>query len=67
MQQDQNLQEHEQLLTVKQSAKFLGISISSLYLFMQRGELPYAKFGSARRIPKAALLAFIRSHMIANR
>ncbi|MBE3597535.1 MAG: helix-turn-helix domain-containing protein [Limnochordaceae bacterium] len=53
------------LLTVKQAAEFLGISRSQVYALMERGELPYVKIGSSRRIPKRALIAFAARHLVA--
>ena len=44
------------LLTVKEAAAFLRLSRSSLYAMMDRGELPYAKLGRSRRIPRRGLV-----------
>lgn len=43
------------LLTVKQAAKHLGLSRSTLYALMDRGELSYFQFGRARRIDPSDL------------
>jgi excisionase family DNA binding protein len=40
---------------VHEAAEFLSMSRSSIYKLMEAGELPYAKFGKARRIPWRAL------------
>jgi excisionase family DNA binding protein len=45
------------LLTVAAAAAFLSVSRSTLYLAMDRGQLPFVKLGRARRIPRRALLA----------
>lgn len=45
------------LVTVAEAAGFLGVSKSMVYLLMERGELPYAKFGRARRVPRRGLVA----------
>ena len=44
------------LLTVREAAAFLGISRSSLYVLMDRGELPFAKIGRSRRVPRRAVI-----------
>jgi excisionase family DNA binding protein len=43
---------------VTQAAEYLGISRSKIYAIMDSGELAYAKFGKARRIPRRALREF---------
>lgn len=52
------------LLSVREAAAFLRISVAGLYGFMERGELPYAKLGRSRRIPRQALVAFAASRMV---
>jgi len=52
------------LVTVKEAEEFLGIRRSKLYELMERGELPYVKIGSARRIPKRALIALATKHLV---
>lgn len=42
-------------MTIQEAALFSGVGRSFLYEAMKRGELPYVKIGSARRIPKRAL------------
>ena len=44
------------LLTVREAAGFLRLSRSTIYLFMDRGELVFVKLGRSRRIPKRALV-----------
>jgi excisionase family DNA binding protein len=51
------------LVTVREASKLLGLSRSFLYVAMDRGELSYAKFGKARRIPRAAILRFAARHL----
>ena len=51
------------LLTVAQATDLVQLSRSSIYAAMDRGELPYAKFGRARRLPKIALLNWAAAHM----
>ena len=49
----------KKLLTVAESATYLGISRSLLYSYVLRGEIPSIKIGRARRIPVTALDDFI--------
>lgn len=44
------------LLTVVEAAAFLRVSRSTLYVLMDRGALVYVKIGTARRIPRRALI-----------
>ena len=43
------------LVTIREAARFLSLSRSTLYQMMDKGELLYAKIGGSRRIPKQAL------------
>lgn len=52
------------LCTVPQAAAFLSLARSTVYALMDRGEIPFAKFGRARRIPKRALVAFASRHLV---
>ena len=45
------------LLTVVESASFLRVGRSSLYVLMDRGELRFVKIGRSRRIPRRAVIA----------
>jgi excisionase family DNA binding protein len=45
----------EGFVTVPTAAAFLELSRAKLYQTMENQELPFAKFGRARRIPKRAL------------
>ncbi len=44
------------LLTVAEAAEFLKLYRSTLYALMDDGELPFAKIGRARRIPRRAVV-----------
>ncbi|MEI6805518.1 MAG: helix-turn-helix domain-containing protein [Myxococcaceae bacterium] len=46
---------NEGLITVREAARFLSLSRSTLYQMMDKGELHYAKIGGSRRIPRQAL------------
>jgi excisionase family DNA binding protein len=43
---------------VAEAGRFLHLSRAKLYQLMDDHELPYAKFGKARRIPRRALLEY---------
>lgn len=45
----------EGLVSIREAARFLSLSRSTLYQMMDKGELHYAKIGGARRIPRQAL------------
>ena len=53
----------EGLMTVAEASKFLSIGKSKLYELMDAGQLVYAKFGKARRIPKRALVDLAKANM----
>lgn len=44
------------LMRVSEVGRFLGLSRSSVYQLMNRGELPWAKLGRARRVPRRAVV-----------
>jgi excisionase family DNA binding protein len=43
---------------IAEAQAFLGLSRASIYALMDKGELPYARFGRSRRIPRRALVEF---------
>jgi excisionase family DNA binding protein len=47
------------------AARFLALSRSKIYSLMDRGELPYAKMGKSRRIPKRALVEYAKRCLVA--
>lgn len=47
------------LLTVQEAAELLGIKRSKLYELLAAGEIESVKIGAARRVPQAAIEAFI--------
>jgi excisionase family DNA binding protein len=49
----------EGLWTVEQTRKFLSLSTAMVYVLMDRGELPFVRFGRARRIQPAAMRELI--------
>ncbi len=52
------------LMTTKEAAAFLGVSIAKLYGLMSTGKLAYVKLGRCRRVPKNALIALAAGHLI---
>lgn len=57
----------EGFVTVAQAAEFLGLSRSTVYSLMETGEIRFAKFHRARRIPRTALLDFAARSVLASR
>jgi excisionase family DNA binding protein len=51
------------MATVKEAGEFLSLSRATIYLLMDNGKLPYARFGRARRIPRAALTEFAERNL----
>jgi excisionase family DNA binding protein len=51
------------LLTVPEAARSLGLCRSFVYELVRAGELTSVKIGRARRVPFAALEAFITAKM----
>jgi excisionase family DNA binding protein len=47
------------LVRVEEAARLLSLSRSTIYEMMDRGELPSVRCGAARRIPMAALRAWV--------
>ena len=43
-------------MTVREAAEFLRLSRSTIYPFMDRGELAFVKLGRSRRIPRLAVI-----------
>lgn len=54
----------EGLVTIRQAEEFLGLKRSKIYQLMDRGEIPYVKFGSARRIPRRALVTYAAARLV---
>jgi excisionase family DNA binding protein len=52
------------LLTVREGAAFLGVSVASLYKVMERGDLAYVKLGRSRRIPRRALVELAARNLV---
>ena len=50
------------LLTVRQAARELGLSRSTIYSLISTGELASIKIGRSRRIPWEAVVAFVATY-----
>lgn len=51
------------LLRIEDAARLLSLGRTTVYLLMESGELPSIKCGSARRIPRAALEAWVAQRL----
>ena len=49
------------LLNVKETAKFLDLSVATIYSKVNRGELPYSKVGKRLYFSKSELTSYIKS------
>ena len=54
----------EGLLCVSKVAAFLGVSRTTIYQLMERGELPWVKLGRARRVPRRAVIELAAKNLI---
>jgi excisionase family DNA binding protein len=54
----------EGFASIKEAMAFLSLCRATLYKFMDDGELAYAKFGRARRIPWQALKDFAQRNLV---
>lgn len=50
------------LVRVEEAARILGFGRSTIYVMMDKGELPFVKRGAARRIPIAALYSWVAAN-----
>ena len=51
------------LLRPEEAAEFLKISRATLYVLMERGQIPSVRVGRARRIPSEALKRWLKERM----
>lgn len=54
----------EGFATVPEAAEYLGLSRAKLYQIMDAGEIRFAKFGSARRLPWQAIKQYAEQCMV---
>jgi excisionase family DNA binding protein len=52
------------LVRVEEAARILSLSRSTIYEMMDSGELPSVRWGAARRIPMAALRAWVERQVV---
>ena len=52
------------LVRVEEAARILSLSRSTIYEMMDNGELPSVRWGAARRIPMAALRAWVEHRVM---
>ncbi len=52
--------EQEQFLTIKEAAKFLNLSVPTIYGFTQRAEIPVCKRGKRLYFSKLGLIEWIK-------
>lgn len=53
----------EGVVTVKEAATFMGVTTRTIWNLMDRGELPWTKVGTARRIPRKAVIAMLSKNL----
>jgi excisionase family DNA binding protein len=49
---------------VGEAARFLKLSVSTIYGLMDRGDLPYVKLGKSRRIPHRAVVELAAARLV---
>jgi excisionase family DNA binding protein len=52
------------LMSVREAAEFLQVCVATVYNLCERGDLPYCKIASARRIPRRALIELAERNLI---
>lgn len=56
-----NQDEAEQLLTIKQTAEILSLSVPTIYGLVSRGEIPHSKKGKRLYFSKQELLDWVKA------
>jgi excisionase family DNA binding protein len=51
------------MMSVEEAMRFLSVSRSHLYELMNKREIPWAKVGRSRRIPRKALTAYVAANL----
>ena len=49
---------------VQEVARFLKLSVASVYKLMDKGDLPYVKIGRSRRIPHRAVVELAARNLV---
>jgi excisionase family DNA binding protein len=52
---------------VSEAAKFLCVSVSTVYDMMSRGLLPFVKLGKSRRVPHLAVVELAAKNLVTPR
>jgi len=55
------------LVTIVEGARFLGVSKTTLYDMLGRGEIAYSRVGHLKRIPRRALIEYAEKHLVRHR
>ena len=63
MNEDQQDALADGLMTILQVAQFAQVTRSTVYNWLNHSGLPSVKVGKTRRIPRRALLDFLREHL----
>jgi len=53
---------HEGLLTIREAAQYLAVSVSTLYGWVWQRRIPFVKIGRALRFDQSDLAAFIEAN-----
>jgi excisionase family DNA binding protein len=64
MKRTRNTIESDGFVGIEEAMRYLDISRTALYALMERGELPFVKFGRARRIHSSALTKFAQTAIV---
>lgn len=52
---------HEEIINVKQVAKFLGLNVIFIYSKCSRGEIPHFRIGKQYRFKKSEILKWVKN------
>jgi excisionase family DNA binding protein len=56
------LSDAHSLMTIKDAARFLAVSVSTLYGWVWQRRIPFVKVGRALRFERLALERFVQAH-----
>jgi excisionase family DNA binding protein len=54
----------EGLVSVSEACRFLGLSRATVYVLMEKHDLPFCKIRGARRIPRRALVELAHRSLV---
>jgi excisionase family DNA binding protein len=52
------------LMTVMEAAEYLRVGRTTIYMLMEKGDLPYTKIGNSRRLPRRTLVEYAASRLV---